>query len=153
MKLRRLTLLIAAALAGVAVVVPAAGAGSGDVQAIRTAAARYEVATSNGSPLACQLMTPNGQKSFVYFASMLTKTKLASCTAAVAAMAKLNESQYPSHAAYVRADAPMLQALAHAKVTVHGSRATLDYTEVTGIVHASSSMDFALVHGHWLMGD
>lgn len=145
-------LFVAATLVVVALVVPAAGAGSNDEQAIHAVAARYTAATTSGSSLACRLMTANAQKTFVYLGSMLAKTKLAGCPAAVKAIAKLNESQFPSHEAYVRSGTAMLQAIARARVVVRGSHASLKFTVVSGFGSASSTLDFALVQGHWLVG-
>jgi len=148
---RRYLLFVAAALVAAVLIVPVAGAGSGDVQTIRALAVRYNQLQSAGDPAACQLMTHTAQVGYVYAASMFTKTKLTSCPAAVEALAKLNESQYPNHVASARADATLQQALARGKVTVHGARATLDYTEVVGFVHSSSTIDFALAQNHWLV--
>jgi hypothetical protein len=147
MSVRALVLLVVAALAGVALVVPAAGAGAGDVQAIRTLAARYTDATTTGSPLACQLMTPRARPYFISIASRLTKSKLATCPDAVKAVAKLNETFFPSHAAYLRANAAEARAIAHGKVTIKGAYATLDVT----VANVSSNMNFALVQSRWLV--
>ena len=151
MTLRPLVLLVVAALAAVALVVPAAEAGAGDVQAIRTLAARYSDATTTGSPLACQLMVPGFRPYFISFASQMTKTKLATCPDAVKAVAKLNEAAYPSHAAYLHANAAKAQAIAHGKVAIQGTDATLDFTVHSGFVSVGSTLDFALVQGHWLV--
>ena len=159
MLLRRPALLVAAALVGVALVVPAAEAGAGDVAAIRTVAARYSLATTNGSPEACQLATPNVQQTLAYFASGLLKTtKLMSCPAAVKALAKYNASKYPGgRQAYVRSGEAAARAIARGKVTIHGTKATLEYTLLVQDTQGKSSLSFssevyvALVHGRWLI--
>ncbi len=150
MPLHRPLLLVAVALAGATLVMPAAKAGSGDVQAVRAAAISYSHATLYGSPEACQMMTPAWQKGFAYVASEFTKTKLTSCPAAVEAMAKMNESQYPNRQAYLGSGVVKRKALAAGKVTLDGSDATLDFTIKQGFVSVGSSMTFVRVHGRWL---
>jgi hypothetical protein len=146
----RSALCVAAVLAGVAAVVPVAGAGSGDVQSIRTAAVGYETATLNGSPKACQMATPFESQSLVAFAWMDAHTKVAGCPAAVKVLAKFYASKFPNHQAYLRVGGLRLKAIARGKVKIAGSEATLDYT-VAESQAIDLSYDLSLVHGRWLI--
>lgn len=148
---RHSVLFVAAALAAMLLGVPAAGAGSGDVQAVRSAAVSYWAAVSAGSPTACQMMTPRAQRMFAEVSSgLLQLQKKLDCPAAVKAIAKKNESLVGSHGAYVRMNNLTLRALARGKVTVKGTHANVDYSYVDGPVSSSSNLLFALVHGSWL---
>ena len=148
MTLRRSALLVAAAFAGVAVGVPAAGASSGDVQqAIRLAAANYKVALLNGSPDACQMATPFIQDSLVNDAWSDAHKKVKSCPVAVKTLATFHASQFPSRAAYVRAAQTVVNAISRGKVKLYGAGAVVRYV-VTGM---PASIDLLLTNGRWLV--
>lgn len=141
-------LLVAAALAGVAVGVPAAGAGSSDVQqALRLAAVNYKVALLNGSPTACQMATPFIQTSLVDDAWGDAHKRVTTCPVAVKTLATFYASQFPSRAAYVRAGQAVVNAISVGKVKLTGSRATIHYV-AAGM---PSSIDLLLTNGRWLV--
>lgn len=144
-------LLVASALAGGVVGVPGAGAGSGGVQAIRTAAANYKLAALNGSPKACQMLTATGNEQLLAFASMDTGRKIASCPEAIMAEAKFDVSKCPSPQVYVHTGELKLKAIARGKVKIDGSRAKLSYTVVDRGAESFLSYDLALMHGRWLI--
>jgi hypothetical protein len=147
MTLRRSALLAAVALAGVAVGVPAAGAGSGDVQAIRLAAVSYKVALLNGSPDACQFVTPFIQKALVNNALRDAHKTVKSCPAAVKALASYYASRFSSRAAYARVAQIEVNAISRGTVTVYGAGAVVHYAAY-GI---SSSINLLLTGGRWLV--
>ena len=148
MTFRRSALLVAAALAGVAVGVPTAGAGSGDVQAVRSAAVGYEVALLNGSPTACQMLVPFSQSSLVEFASFATHKQIKSCPVAVQAFATFTAAEFPNRAAYVRAGQALVNTVSRGKVKLKSAwQAEIDFYAS----RMASSLDLELRNGRWLV--
>jgi hypothetical protein len=125
--------------------VPAAGAGSGDVQAVRATALSFEVNLLNGSPTACRMMIPSSQSMLVRFASFVARKTVESCPVAVRVLAVSNASRFPNRAAYVRAAQAVVNAVSRGKVKLTGSDATIDF--YNSRVH--SLINLTLTNGHW----
>ena len=143
--LRHSVLLLAALLATMVLGVPAAGAGSGDAQAVSATAVAFEVNLLNGSTTACRVMTSSGQVTLVHLASFVARKTVTSCPVAVQVLTVSNASRFPNRAAYVRAGQAVVNAVSRGKVKLTGSDATIDfYASKT-----NSSLNLTLTDGHW----